>query len=82
MVFLRPTIVRNAADAQRHTAARYGYLREQQLRGDPTALAELDAVVRDYLRANPPVTPVAAPAPAPAKAPVQPGAATDGGSPR
>jgi len=82
MVFLRPTIVRNAADAQRHTAARYGYLREQQLRGDPTALAELDAVVRDYLRANPPVAPVAAPAPAPAKAPVQPGAATDGGSPR
>ena len=84
MVFLRPTIVRDAADAQRHTAARYGYLREQQLRGDPTALAELDAVVRDYLRANPPVAPVAAPAPAPApaKAPVQPGAATDGGSPR
>ena len=62
MVFLRPTIIRNAADAQRHTAQRYDYLRAQQVH-DPAALAELDAVVRDYLHTQPPVAPPAAPLP-------------------
>ncbi|MDR6992688.1 type II secretion system secretin GspD [Luteimonas sp. 3794] len=57
MVFLRPTIVRNGADAQRHTAQRYGYLRDTGLRGDPAALIELDALVRDYLRADPSTLP-------------------------
>lgn len=73
MVFLRPTIVRNGADAQRHSAQRYGYLRDTGLRGDPGALVELDALVRDYLRADPaalpalpsaePVTPASVPSP-------------------
>ena len=57
MVFLRPTIVRNGVDAQRHTAQRYGYLRDTGLRGDPAALVELDALVRDYLRAEPSALP-------------------------
>ena len=57
MVFLRPTIVRNGVDAQRHTAQRYGYLRETGLRGDPAALVELDALVRDYLDTAAPVSP-------------------------
>ncbi|WP_394004713.1 type II secretion system secretin GspD [Luteimonas sp. WGS1318] len=70
MVFLRPTIIRNGADAQRRTAQRYGYLRDTGLRGDPAALVELDALVRDYLEA----TPSALPAPPPS-APVTPDAA-------
>lgn len=74
MVFIRPTIIRDAADAQRMTAPRYTYLRERQLAdGDPEAA--LDALVRDYLRAPPPQLP-AAPAsavPAPATMPA-PGA--------
>lgn len=57
MVFLRPTIVRNGVDAQRHTAQRYGYLRETGLRGDPAALVELDALVRDYLDTAAPMSP-------------------------
>ncbi|MBB5736274.1 general secretion pathway protein D [Xanthomonas arboricola] len=70
MVFIRPTIIRDAADAQRMTAPRYTYLRDRQLAdGDPEAA--LDALVRDYLRAPPPQLP-AAPAsavPAPATMP-------------
>ncbi|MBB3812534.1 general secretion pathway protein D [Xanthomonas arboricola] len=62
MVFIRPTIIRDAADAQRMTAPRYNYLRDRQLAdGDPEAA--LDALVRDYLRAQPPQLP-AAPSPA------------------
>jgi general secretion pathway protein D len=78
MVFIRPTIIRDAADAQRMTAPRYSYLRDRQLAdGDPEAA--LDALVRDYLRAQPPQLPavpssaVPAPAtmPAPGARPVQ-----------
>ena len=57
MVFLRPTIVRNGADARRHTTQRYDYLRNTGLRGDPAALVELDAMVRDYLDTAAPVSP-------------------------
>ena len=69
MVFLRPTVVRDGADAQRQAAQRYGYLRDSGLRGDPAAVAELDALVRDYLRAAPPAMPAAAPVTAPAAPP-------------
>src|SRR5690606_32468801 len=65
MVFLRPTVVRDGVDAQRQAAQRYGYLRDSGLRGDPAAVAELDALVRDYLRAEPPAMPAAAPVTAP-----------------
>ena len=64
MVFLRPTIIGNEVDAQRMTAARYDSIRSQQLR-DGSGEAALDALVRDYLRTNPPVAPtVGATAPA------------------
>ncbi|KQR11375.1 type II secretion system secretin GspD [Xanthomonas sp. Leaf148] len=78
MVFIRPTIIRDAADAQRMTAPRYSYLRDRQLAdGDPEAA--LDALVRDYLRAQPPqlpagpspVAPAPAATPAPSARPVQ-----------
>jgi general secretion pathway protein D len=52
MVFIRPTIVRNQADAQNVTAPRYDYLRNLQLgtRGS----SSLDDAVLDYLRTIPP----------------------------
>jgi general secretion pathway protein D len=56
MVFLRPTIIGNEADAQRMTAARYDTIRNQQMREDGDEAA-LDALVRDYLRTSPPVAP-------------------------
>jgi general secretion pathway protein D len=56
MVFLRPTIIGNEADAQRMTAARYDTIRNQQMREDGGEAA-LDALVRDYLRTTPPVAP-------------------------
>jgi len=72
MVFLRPTIIRDAASARRMTGARYEYLRSTPPHGDASALAELDAVVRDYLRTTPPPAPVDAPASAPLRAPSVP----------
>lgn len=74
MVFLRPKVIRNGIDAQRHTAQRYDYLRQSGLRGDPQALAELEAVVRDYLRTAPPTMP-------PLSEPVQPAAAPESAVP-
>lgn len=69
MVFLRPTLLRSPQDAQREAAHRYQYMRDQQL-GAGSAEAALDALVRDYLRAQPPVVPPAvAPAAVPAIAP-------------
>ena len=57
MVFLRPTIVRSAADAQQLSADRWGYMRNQQLRTDPTREPSLDEMLRDYMRTQPPVAP-------------------------
>lgn len=83
MVFIRPTIIRSAGEARRMTAQRYGYVRNEQLRRNPDQEPSLDALVRDYLGARPPVAappspgdtvyaPASAPAPAPAPSePVQ-----------
>ena len=60
MVFLRPTIIRNHADAQRITAPRFDWMRQAQLAlpGQPRGgEAALDALVRDYLRSPPPQLP-------------------------
>lgn len=57
MVFLRPTIIRSPADAQRLTADRWGYMRNQQLLNDPTREPSLDEMLRDYMRTQPPVAP-------------------------
>jgi general secretion pathway protein D len=70
MVFIRPTIVRNAAEAQAVTAPRYNYIRNEQVRRSPTAQSDLEQLVREYMRAQPPVElPPAAAAPAPAPPP-------------
>lgn len=57
MVFLRPRIIRDGDDARRQSAQRYDYLRRNGLHGDPQAVAELEALVRDYLHATPPQAP-------------------------
>lgn len=54
MVFIRPTILRSREDARRLTEQRYGYLRAQQMLGDPTREPSLDTLVRDYMDAIPP----------------------------
>ncbi len=73
MVFIRPTIIRNAREAQNATAPRYDYMRSSQEAANGGQRAALDAVVQDYLRANPPRTqpepPVAAPQPSAEPAP-------------
>ena len=54
MVFIRPTILRNQADARAATARRYGYIRNQQLLRNPDQEPALDELVRDYLGTTPP----------------------------
>jgi len=67
MVFIRPSIMRNAADARRITAPRYDYMRRGQIVG-PDGSTSLERLVRDYLQANPPVADPATPVPAPVQA--------------
>lgn len=54
MVFIRPTIMRTAADARAMSAQRYNYARGQQLLGNPEREPSLDELVRDYLGTVPP----------------------------
>lgn len=81
MVFIRPTILRSAADARRIAAQRYDYARDAQLRQHPKNEPSLDELVRDYMGTTPPVapagqpqrtTPLAVPVPVPAPTPGQP----------
>lgn len=77
MVFIRPTILRTAREAENATAPRYDYMRARQEAANGGQRAALDAVVQDYLRANPPrampepaaASPMSAP---PASAPPEP----------
>ena len=58
MVFIRPTILRSPADAQRLAAQRYGYIRGEQIRfGRPGEEPGIDELVTDYMGAAPPVVP-------------------------
>ncbi|WP_292067978.1 type II secretion system secretin GspD [Brevundimonas sp. UBA7664] len=57
MVFIRPTIIRSPADAQTLAADRWGYMRQQQLDNAPGVEPSLDEMLRDYMRAQPPVAP-------------------------
>jgi len=57
MVFIRPTIIRSAADAQTLAADRWGYMRQQQLNTAPDREPSLDEMLRDYMRTQPPVAP-------------------------
>ncbi|UVO49383.1 type II secretion system secretin GspD [Sphingomonas sp. SUN019] len=55
MVFIRPTILRSAADNRRVTEQRYGYLRLQQGEQEPGREPSIDQLVRDYMGAAPPI---------------------------
>jgi general secretion pathway protein D len=57
VIFIRPTIVRSAADAQALSAQRWDYARQQQIAADPVSEPSLDALLRDYIRTQPPVAP-------------------------
>ncbi|MFN3582692.1 type II secretion system secretin GspD [Phenylobacterium sp.] len=54
MVFIRPKIVGDAAQARAVTGPKYDYIAGQQAARDPVRQSELEALVRDYLRAEPP----------------------------
>ena len=55
MIFIRPTIVRSADDAQRISAQRWDYARADQMQRDPGREAPmLDELLRDYLRTSAP----------------------------
>lgn len=74
MIFIRPTIVRSAADARRATAPKYEYIVGQQSGGNPDRQSQLEEMVRKYLRAEPPRVPAVPPLPAaaaPASAPAK-----------
>jgi general secretion pathway protein D len=57
MIFIRPRIIRSAADAQAVTAPRYDFIRSDPALVDRTGANALDALVQDYLRTLPPVVP-------------------------
>ena len=57
MIFIRPTILRSAADARAVAARRYDYIRDQQLAQNPAREPTIDELVRDYLGTVPPDTP-------------------------
>lgn len=63
MIFIRPTIVRSASDAQEIAARRYNYARDIQQARNPKVEPSLDVLVRDYMGAAPPVAPSARPTP-------------------
>lgn len=62
MIFIRPTILRTADDARAATAPRYEYMRDRDPGVDAGERAALDAIVQDYLRAEPPRSATPAPA--------------------
>ncbi|HEV2569368.1 type II secretion system secretin GspD [Sphingomonas sp.] len=57
MVFIRPTIIRSAADARALAERRYGYVREQQMLQRPNVEPSLDELVREYMGTLPPTPP-------------------------
>ena len=71
MVFIRPTILRTAADAKAYAERRYGYVRSQQLIGNPDAEPSIDELMRDYMGVQPPGA-VASSEAAPGEAPPPP----------
>jgi len=55
MVFIRPTVLRTAADSRRVTEQRYGYLRSLQGYAIPGAEPSIDQLVRDYMNTAAPI---------------------------
>ncbi|UVO53921.1 type II secretion system secretin GspD [Sphingomonas sp. SUN039] len=71
MVFIRPTILRTAEDAKAFAERRYGYVRSQQLLGNPDQEPSIDELMRDYMGVQPP-GPVVPQQAAPGEAPPPP----------
>ena len=61
MVFIRPTILRSAADARAMSDRRYGYVRNMQFLQNPNQEPTIDELVREYMGATPPPPAAAAP---------------------
>lgn len=61
MIFLRPRIIRTAEDNRRVTEQKYGQVRLQQGLQEPGTEPTIDALVRDYLGAVPPLPPAGEP---------------------
>lgn len=59
MVFIRPTILRNAADRQALAARRYGVVRDAQVKFDSKREPTIDDLIVDYMGATLPVAPSA-----------------------
>ena len=55
MIFIRPTILRSAADGRALAERRYGYLRLQEGQQRPGEEPTIDQLVRDYLGTAPPI---------------------------
>lgn len=62
MVFIRPTILKTAADAQALAARRYKTVRDQQLTQNPDIEPSIDELLRDYMGIEPPLAPNMPPA--------------------
>lgn len=62
MVFIRPTILRSAMEAQALAERRYNYVRAQQRLLRPDEEPSIDQLVRDYMDATPPSTDPGTPA--------------------
>ncbi|WP_293883356.1 type II secretion system secretin GspD [Sphingomonas sp.] len=58
MVFIRPTILKTAGDAQALAARRYATIRTQQIDQNPELEPSIDALLRDYMGVEPPVAPI------------------------
>jgi general secretion pathway protein D len=54
MIFIRPTIMRTAAEAREVNNRRYGYIRDRQYFQNPNEEPSLDELVREYMGAVPP----------------------------
>lgn len=59
MVFIRPTILRNAADRQALAARRYGVIREAQVQFNAKQEPTIDELIVDYMGATLPAAPSA-----------------------
>lgn len=77
MVFIRPTIMRNANDRQELTARRYGVVRNAQRAFEPGREPGIDDLVEDYLGATAPVAPGKVVAVAPGDTVIAPKAAAE-----
>jgi general secretion pathway protein D len=57
MVFIRPTILKTAVDAQALAARRYKTIRDQQLGQNPDSEPSIDELLHDYMGIEPPLAP-------------------------